>query len=529
MNSIESLRKQLQDICNGLFPDVGSDEYDPEDVEKHFSVIEGWGQPGVEVVAEMLPNPRVRKLLIAVQGRAQPYLECALARKDENAHHTPLDIAEEIGEPVLGLAELAFREHQSERVRARGAYLIFKHGDIKALEIALTEGNVGLRRAAVGGLNLKMLQLSLNEQMDASYEPAVSLLTRALGDTDSEVRQAALHPLGRVQRLSVEAADRALSDTASGVRYEAVYALAQMGIDQVTAPIWVRALEDVSKEVSDYALRCLGGYFRDAIDAEALVDAIIDVLVIRSTNLPSENFNPDIVAQAMAEAMTMSPRLPGRVLDSLCSLAFDYADDVRTRSVLVTRRLEPADFLTLVQERSAEDPVAAQAILRLMGGYTDTNDMVRKLSEVAPGDVQGVVALQTGLLQQYYENALEQSKTSFRWAVISTTIAFVCLLASVGVMLVTILIAKEVPNLMGILTGVGSLLAQFLAGGQFWLYDRARQRLERTQLQLQKVQRYQLANSVCEALEGQMQQQTRANLVRAIANLETGLSDFPTA
>ena len=120
------------------------------------------------------------------------------------------------------------------------------------------------------------------------------------------------------------------------------------------------------------------------------------------------------------------------------------------------------------------------------------------------------------------ENALEQSKTSFRWAVISTMVGFGCLLASAVSLVVTVLVAREPPNLMGILTGVGSVLAQFIAGGQFWLYNKAGQRLEQSQLQLHHVQRFQLANSVCESLEGDVQQQARADLVKAISNLGVG-------
>ena len=62
-----------------------------------------------------------------------------------------------------------------------------------------------------------------------------------------------------------------------------------------------------------------------------------------------------------------------------------------------------------------------------------------------------------------------------------------------------------------------------------WIYNKAGERLAQSQLQLYQVQRFQLANSVCESLTGEIQQQTRAELVKLIANLEAGSIELPAA
>ena len=379
------------------------------------------------------------------------------------------------------------------------------------------------------GLNASMMHVMPGEQLDASYEPVILQFGKLLNDPNVAVRSIALDNLNRCKRLTVDTIAQALHDDSSEVREVALRALLEIGIEKTKAILLAEVIEDPVAEISDAVIESITHpWYKDKIDPQTLADAIIDLLVIRKTDLPPQNFSPEQVVQALQQTVKLSPPLRESILVKLCDLAYSHEDSIRTRSIRVARRLGQDDFSALVQERSNKDPSAARAILNLLGNYSDADAIVRQFSEVAPDDVKSIAALQTGLLQEYYENALEQTKTSFRWAIISTMIGFGCLVATVVYLLITTVSTDTgTPDLVGILTGVSSVLSQFIGGVQFLLYDRAGKRLAQSQLQLHQVQRFQLANSVCESLEGKAQHKARADLVKSIANLQTDSVDLP--
>jgi len=521
--------KRVQEIISSAFPNNKDDEYTPGAVESAFSQLEDLGPAALEAVSVMLTDSRIHKLLVAAGEPAFKYLEHALKEGKRSEQDTAVQILGEI--PSIEMLESVMRNRRcDENVRAEAACQLGLNQEIEILGKALTEGEEGLRVAAAKGLDAIILRIHPGQQPDASHEPVISLFIKALEDGNATVRQYAVNNLERVGRLTVDMITKALHDESADVRKGAVWALFNVGIDQSTSLLLAEAVEDKTALISDIAIDNITRWDnRKRIQPRVLADAIIDILVLRESNLPSQKFNPERTARAIQQTIDLSPPLRERILTRLCDLAYGHEDSVRTRSVRVARRLGQADFLALVQERSAEKPSAARAILRLLGDYSDTDVIIRQLAEAAPGDVQSIAALQTKLLQEYYENALEQTKTSFKWAVVSTMIGLGCLVLTVVYLLITVLIATEPPDLLGILAGISSVLSQFIAGGQFWLYDRAGKRLAQSQMQLYQVQRFQLANNVCESLEGELQQRTRSELVKLIADVESDAVELPMA
>jgi len=90
-----------------------------------------------------------------------------------------------------------------------------------------------------------------------------------------------------------------------------------------------------------------------------------------------------------------------------------------------------------------------------------------------------------------------------------------------------LLIISDSPNVINILTAVGTIFSQFLAGTQFYLYNQSRKQLTYYHQQMNQIQKFLLANSVAESLEGEAKEKSRTELVRLIATMDQ-VRDIPT-
>jgi HEAT repeat protein len=348
-------------------------------------------------------------------------------------------------------------------------------------------------------------------QLESSLIPIRDILLKLLDHENPAVRHSALAGLRLAHELSFDTIKHTLNDMDGDVRQEALYALLPMGINQTTAPYLVTLFEDARGSLSTAAINALSRPSQ-MIDAAAVMVAIMDVLIARSTGLPEENFNPEIAVTALQKTIDLNPQLHGQALRRLCDLAYEHSGRIRRRAVFVAKGLDTEEFRELVNERAQQNPEAAKEINRLTGVVTDTTALVKQLSEADPGDVQTIAASQIGLLQSYYQDALAQSKASFRWALISEAVGLICL-----VLTLIYLLATQSQSIVGVLTAVGSVLTQFIAAAQFVLYREARQQVAYYHQQLDQTQRFLLANSVCESLDGDAKQNARIELIRAIA------------
>jgi hypothetical protein len=154
------------------------------------------------------------------------------------------------------------------------------------------------------------------------------------------------------------------------------------------------------------------------------------------------------------------------------------------------------------------------SLLGLKVGISYTiKDSVERLSKAEPGDVQEIAASQIQLLSSYYTLVLDQAQRSFRWALIAAGIGFVFFFASVGTLL-----AQQSPNI-ALVSLVSGALIEVVSGIGFYLYNKSASQLAMFHTRLDSTQRFLLANSVCEGLEGDFKQQARSNLVRMIAGM----------
>lgn len=140
------------------------------------------------------------------------------------------------------------------------------------------------------------------------------------------------------------------------------------------------------------------------------------------------------------------------------------------------------------------------------------------LSETNTGEIQKIAASQIGLLHGYYNTSLEQAKSSFRWALVAAGVGLAFLLASMAT------IGASESRLTSVLAAIGGTVAEFVAAVNFWLYGRTLKQLNHFHERLDQLQRFLLANSICESLDAHTRQKARYNLVATIARFEEGLN-----
>jgi len=111
----------------------------------------------------------------------------------------------------------------------------------------------------------------------------------------------------------------------------------------------------------------------------------------------------------------------------------------------------------------------------------------------------------------YHDLVLEQARRSFRWALVSAIFGFLFFIAAV------IFLLLQQPQNIATVSLISGALVEVISTINFYLYGKASTQLSDFQIRLDVTQRFLLANSVCEGLEGETKLNSRADLVRAIA------------
>lgn len=143
----------------------------------------------------------------------------------------------------------------------------------------------------------------------------------------------------------------------------------------------------------------------------------------------------------------------------------------------------------------------------------DISESLEKAVRANPKNVQEVAVTQLELSNSYYRSALSQSQSSFRSALVWATVGTLLIVAAVFFLLI------ERPANLSYVSLIGGAIIEAIAGLNFYLYGQASKQLASFQVPLDRIGRFLLANSVCENLEGEVKQSTRAELVRLIMDV----------
>ena len=132
-------------------------------------------------------------------------------------------------------------------------------------------------------------------------------------------------------------------------------------------------------------------------------------------------------------------------------------------------------------------------------------DSIQRIGAADPADVQLIATSQLELLAGYHQIALAQSRRIFFWALVGSGVGLIFFVAAV---------AFALPTGIAFLSGA---TVEIVAGIVFVLYGKATAQLSSFHSRLEVLQRYLLANSLCEALDGDDRNKARAALIQEIS------------
>lgn len=142
-----------------------------------------------------------------------------------------------------------------------------------------------------------------------------------------------------------------------------------------------------------------------------------------------------------------------------------------------------------------------------------------KLSKADPKNVQLIVASQIELMTVYHNVVLDQAKRSFKLALTASGIGLLFFIASVS------FIIYRLPDIAATISLISGALLELISGVIFYLYSKTSDQLANFQSRLDTTQRFLLANSICEGLQGESKQKARSDLVATIANISDGTKE----
>ncbi len=146
------------------------------------------------------------------------------------------------------------------------------------------------------------------------------------------------------------------------------------------------------------------------------------------------------------------------------------------------------------------------------GDYATRQQAIQEVAKANPNNIQEVAASQLSIINSYYQSGLQQSQQSFKWSLIWGGIGLGFLIAAISFLLL------RQPTEVAIASGIGGAIVEVFAGTYLYLYKHASDQLAAFRASLESTQRLLLANSMCEKLEGEVEQTTRAELIRLMVN-----------
>jgi hypothetical protein len=141
---------------------------------------------------------------------------------------------------------------------------------------------------------------------------------------------------------------------------------------------------------------------------------------------------------------------------------------------------------------------------------------IERLSKAEKSDVLKIAASQIELLSNYHQEVLSQAKKSFLWALIAAGAGFFFFLGTLAFIMSP---KNEQKTEFAVIGTIGGVMIEVISALNFYLYGKAAIQMAEFQQRLDTTQRFLLANSICEALEGEIKHKARSELVRVIAGI----------
>jgi len=148
---------------------------------------------------------------------------------------------------------------------------------------------------------------------------------------------------------------------------------------------------------------------------------------------------------------------------------------------------------------------------------TNSTPAIEEIAQADPSDLAAIAGPHLKLVDSYYHNVLQQSRRSFWWAIVGFVGVFV--LIAVAIMLLIFRLSGETSNLAAIITALGGVPSSLLAGYLLNLHKSASAQAAASQVYLDRIQRFFIANSASERLKETSKDSTREELIKKLSDL----------
>ncbi len=131
---------------------------------------------------------------------------------------------------------------------------------------------------------------------------------------------------------------------------------------------------------------------------------------------------------------------------------------------------------------------------------------IAALEQSDPTDFQQIAASQLDLALSYYKSVRDQSEQSFLWSRITSGIGLAFFLLAVTFFIIRL-------ENISYISAVGGALVEVYAGLIQWQGKRKEDQAKNYHVRLDRIQRFIIANSACEGLDGAEKQQKRSEII----------------
>jgi|GEM_PF-3039766 len=135
---------------------------------------------------------------------------------------------------------------------------------------------------------------------------------------------------------------------------------------------------------------------------------------------------------------------------------------------------------------------------------------ISQLAQSEPGDTIKIASAQLGLINEYYKTALTQARQSFVMALGAAGVGLIFFLVAV----IFLLLSQS--QSIAIVSIISGAVIETISGLNFYLYGQTSKQMAYYHHSIEQMNRFLLANSVCEMLDASTKQEARSRLVASI-------------
>jgi hypothetical protein len=138
---------------------------------------------------------------------------------------------------------------------------------------------------------------------------------------------------------------------------------------------------------------------------------------------------------------------------------------------------------------------------------------IAAIEQSDPTNFQQIAATQLELANSYYTAVRIQSAQSFLWSRITSGIGFVFFLVAIIFLIIEL---GNISYFGAAVSAIGGVLVEVYAGLIQWQGKQAADQAKDYHVRLDRIQRFIIANSACEGIDGSEKKQMRSEIIRKL-------------